>query len=301
MLLVSPSMPLPSPSSRPAPGRLSATSLLAPFVVALALLTGCTGLLQNLGAKWVTRQIAAEFNLDDAQTAATRASVERLIAKAPDALGSRVDMLVATVDSAMAKGLTEDKLVGMEKQVDRIVDVVAAAIIEEASPVLATLRDDQIDFAEKRIEERLDEAREELAKPANERLETRQDAFVEAVEDWAGDISGAQEAALRAFVARLPDEGATRLASDEERLQRLASLLRSHPGPEPIREGLWSEWKSREDWGPDARTPAERRAEGRKAIITVYDLLTPEQRDHASEHLHELHDKLKSFLGAVGS
>lgn len=288
-------MPARHSSLRPASRRV-----ILPMLVALALLTGCSGLFQNLGAKWVTRQIAGEFNLDDEQTAATRASVERLIAKAPEALGSRLDMLVATVDAAMAKGLTEDRLVVLEKQVDRIVDVVASAVIEEASPILATLRDDQIDFAEKRINERLDEARDELEEPTEKRLQKRQDAFVEAVEDWAGEISGAQEESLRSFVAGLPDEAAPRLAADEKRLERVATLMRSHPGAEAIRDGLWNEWKDRENWGPDARSPAERRAEGRKALVYVYDLLTPEQRDHASKHLHELHDRLKSFLGAVG-
>ncbi|UCH28946.1 MAG: hypothetical protein JSV06_11815, partial [Myxococcales bacterium] len=169
----------PDPTSPPPRIRLAVT-----LFVFLTLTVGCTGLLQNLGAKWVTRQIAAEFNLDEAQTAATRASVDRLIAAAPDALSSKVDMLVATVDAAIAKGLTEKKLLGMERQVDKIVDIVARAIIEEASPILATLRDHQIDFAEARINERLAEAREELEQPREERLEKRQDAFVNAVEDW---------------------------------------------------------------------------------------------------------------------
>ena len=77
-----------------------------PAFVALAILllvaVGCTGLLQSFGARWVTRQIAAEFNLDEAQTAATRASVDRLMAAAPEALSSKVDMLVATVYGAIA-------------------------------------------------------------------------------------------------------------------------------------------------------------------------------------------------------
>ena len=168
-----------SPSNRSS----ARTSTLA-LAVFLALATGCTGLLQNLGAKWVTRQIAAEFNLDEAQTAATRDSVQRLMAAAPAALDSKVDMVVATVDASIAKGFTEEKLLRIEKQVDKLIDIVAGAIIDEASPILATLRDDQIDFAEARINERLDEAREELAKPADERLEERQDRFVESVEDW---------------------------------------------------------------------------------------------------------------------
>ena len=288
-------------TSGPTHSRRRIRLALAALVLVLPLSFGCSGLLQNLGAKWVTRQIAAEFNLDEAQTVATRASVDRLIAAAPAALSSKVDMLVATVDAAIAKGFTEEALLGMERQVDKIVDIIAAAIIDEASPILATLRDDQIDFAEARINERLEEAREEIDKPKEERLEKRQDAFVNAVEDWADDITDEQEAILRRFIAALPDEGALRLRADEERLERIGTLMRKHPGSEAIRDALWQEWKDRERWGLESRTPAERRAEGRKAILYVYGLFDAEQKEHASEHLHELHDKVKSFLGVAGS
>jgi hypothetical protein len=271
------------------------------IVALLVLATGCSGLFQSLGAKWVTRQIAEEFNLDDAQTAATRASVERLIAAAPAALNSRVDMIVATVDAGINKGFTDASLLRIEKQVDKLVDIVAGAIVDEASPILATLRDDQIDFAEERINERLDEAREDLEQPADERLEKRQDRFIESVEDWADELNGTQEKALRSYVADLPDEAEARLRADEMRLGRIAALLRSHPGPEAIRDGLWNEWKDRENFGPNARTGAERRAEGRRTILYVYDMMTAKQRAHASKHLHELHDRVKSFLTATGS
>ena len=267
----------------------------------LVMAAGCTGFLQNLGARWVTRQIATEFNMDEAQTAATRASVDRLIEAAPGALASKVDMLVATVDTAIAKGLTEKKLLGMERQVDDILDIVAKAIIDEASPILATLRDDQIDFVEARIDKRLDEAREEIEKPKEERLEKRQDQFVDAVEDWAGSLTDGQEAALRKYVAGLPDESAARLGADERRVERVAAIARTHPSPEVIRETLWKEWKNREDWGPEARPPAARRAEGRQALLFVYGMLDAKQKDHASKHLHELHDKIRSFFGAAGT
>ena len=271
------------------------------IVLSMPLLFGCSGLMQNLGAKWVTRQIAVEFNLDDAQTAATRASVDRLIAAAPDALRSKVDMLVATVDAAIARGFTEKGLLGMERQVDKILDIVAGAIIDEASPILATLRDNQIDFAEAKINERLEEAREKIDKPKEERLEKRQDAFVNAVEDWADDITDEQETLLRRYIATLPDEGALRLRADEERLERVTRLMRKHPGAEAVRDALWKEWKNREQWGLESRTPAERRAEGRHAILYVYGMLDAEQKEHASEHLHELHDKVNAFLGVAGS
>jgi cob(I)alamin adenosyltransferase len=262
---------------------------------------GCTGILQNLGARWVTRQIAAEFNLDEAQTAATRASVDRIIAAAPAALSSRVDMLVATIDAAIAKGLTEKKLLGMERQVDALLDIAAGAIIDEAAPILATLRDDQIDFVEVRIQKRLDEAKEKLSEPKEERMEQRQDKFVEAVEDWSGSLSDPQEEALRSFVAGLPDEAAAVLAADERRVETMGALFRKHPDAKTIRDALWQEWKNREDWGPDARPPQARRAEGRQALLFVYGLLDAEQKDHASEHLHGLHDKVKAFFGTAGT
>jgi cob(I)alamin adenosyltransferase len=267
----------------------------------LLVMVGCTGLLQNLGARWVTRQIAAEFNLDEAQTVATRASVDRIMAAAPEALSTRIDMLVATVDTAIAKGLTEKKLIGMERQVDALLDVVAGGIIDEAAPILATLRDEQIDFVEARIETRLDEARERLAEPKEERLEKRQDAFIEAVEDWSDSLTDGQEDVLRRFVAGLPDEAAARLATDDRRLERMGVLFRKHPGAQAIRDGLWNEWKTRENWGPHARPPESRRAEGRQALLFVYGLLDAQQKDHASQHLHELHDKAKAFLGTAGS
>jgi flagellar motility protein MotE (MotC chaperone) len=267
----------------------------------LLVAVGCTGLLQNLGARWVTRQIAVEFDFDEAQTAATRASVDKLMAAAPAALGTKIEMLVATVDTAIARGFTEEKLVGMERQVDGLIDTVASAIMDEAAPIMATLRDDQIDFVEKRIEKRLEEAREELAEPAEDRLERRQEQFVDAVEDWAGSLTEGQEAALRNYVSKLPDEAAVRLAADERRVARFTKLARTHPDAATIREAMWEEWKNREDWGPNARPPAARRAEGRQAILFVYGLLDAGQRDHASKHLHELHDKVKSFFGTAGS
>ena len=275
-------------------------ALIALSIVLLVAL-GCTGLFQSIGARLVTRKIAAEFNLDEAQRAATRASVDRIIAAAPGALSTRVDMLVATVDSAIAKGLTEKKLIGMERQVDALLDIVAGGIIDEAAPIMATLRDEQIDFVEARIRTRLDEARERLAEPKETRLEKRQDDFVDAVEDWSDSLGDAQEHALRQFVAGLPDEAAARLATDERRIETVREVFRKHPDAQTIRDTLWSMWKNREDWGPQARPPEARRAEGRQALLFVYGLLDAEQKDHASKHLHELHDKLKSFLGAAGT
>lgn len=255
--------------------------------------------MQNIGARWVTRQLASEFDLNEAQTAETRASVDRLIAKAPKVIGPPVELIVASTDRAIAKGLTEQELVGIERQVDRLLDAVAAPVIDEAAPILATLTDAQIDHAAARFEKRFDEVREKLAKPADERLTERQDKFIEAVQEWTGYLTEAQEISLREYVTRFPDDGAVQLAADERHIRDIERALRQHAGPEAVRAALWKAWKEREEWGPGARSPAERRAENRRALIYIYGMLDAKQRANASAHLHELHAKIKRFLGLV--
>lgn len=269
------------------------------FIGAIAFGAGCTGVLQNLGAKWVTNRISGVFDLDDEQREATRAAVDRAIDEAPQLLGPRLELLVATVDRSLAKGMSEQNMLIIEGQVDILMDKTVAWIVDEAAPILATLRDDQIDHAERELDERLQETRDELDAPAAERLETRQDKFVDAIEKWTGRLSDTQEHAIRAYVAAMPDEARDRLTVDEQRLADLAEQLRKHPGAPAIRDLLWQAWKQREDWGPGTRSAEERRADGRKTLFFVYELLDAKQIDHMSERLHEMHTMVKKLLGTA--
>lgn len=267
------------------------------LVGAIVLLAGCTGVLQNLGARWATNKISGVFDLDDEQRKATRAAVDRAIDEAPELLGPRLDLLVATVDRSLSKGMSEQRMLIIERQVDLLMDKAVAWIIDEAAPILATLRGDQIDHAERELDERLQETRDELNAPAAERLETRQDKFVDAIEKWSGRLSDPQERAIRAYVSAMPDEAADRLRADEQRLAHIAAELREHPGASEIRELLWQAWKQREDWGPGTRSAEARRADGRKTLFFVYELLDDDQIDHMSERLHEMHAMVKKLLG----
>lgn len=266
----------------------------------LILATGCSGVLQNIGARWVTHKISAVFDLDEAQETATRAAVDRAIASAPEVLGPRLDLLVATVDRGLSKGLNEQNMLVIERQVDILMDKAVLWIVDEAAPILATLRDEQIDHAERELDERLQETRDELNAPEDERLRNRQEKFVDAIEKWSGRLSDAQETAIRAYVAAMPDEAADRLRADEQRLAEIADGLREHPGAPAIRDLLWNAWEQREDWGPGTRSAEARRADGRKTLLFVYDLLDAKQRDHMSERLHEMHGTVKRLLGTAG-
>jgi hypothetical protein len=266
----------------------------------LTLATGCSGVLQNIGARWATHKISAVFDLDDAQETATRAAVDRAIASAPEVLGPRLDLLVATVDRGLSKGLNEQNMLVIERQVDILMDKAVVWIVDEAAPILATLRDEQIDHAERELDERLQETRDELNAPEDERLRNRQEKFVDAIEKWTGRLTDAQEMAIRVYVAAMPDEAADRLRADEQRLAEIAEGLRQHPGAPAIRDLLWNAWEQREDWGPGTRSAEARRADGRKTLFFVYDLLDAKQRDQMSERLHEMHGTVKRLLGTAG-
>jgi hypothetical protein len=278
----------------------SERGLLLLLLAWLMLATGCSGLLQNLGARWATNKISAVFDLDGDQEAATRAAVDRAIASAPEVLGPRIDLLVATVDRGLSKGLNEQNMLVIERQVDILMDKAVRWIVDEAAPILATLRDEQIDHAERELDERLEETRDELNSPEDERMRSRQEKFVDAIEKWSGRLSDSQEQAIRAYVLTMPDEAPDRLKADERRLAAIADGLRKHPGESAIRDLLWTAWAQREDWGPGTRSAQERRADGRATMLFVYNLLDAEQRDHMSERLHEMHGTVKSLMGTEG-
>ena len=271
------------------------------LLLGLGLAVGCTGVLQNLGARWATSKISEVFDLDEAQEQATRAAVERTMASAPEVLGPRLDLLVATVDRALCKGLDEENMLIIERQIDVMLDKAAAWIIDESAPILATLSEEQIARAQREMDERLQGTRDELDAPPQERLASRQDKFIDAIEEWAGRLSDQQERAIRDHVASMPDEAADRLRADERRLAHIADALRQRPDASEVRDLLWDAWKKREDWGPNTRSAEARRADGRKTLFFVYELLDAEQKDNLSARLHEMHEKVKRILGIAGA
>ncbi len=275
--------------------------LAAALVLSMCFLLGCSGVLQSFAARIVTRRLADQFGLDEAQQARTRESVDRLLAEAPVALDRPLTALVQTVDAAIASGLTEVELLEIEREFDAIADMVVGRVIDEASPILASMNDAQIAHAENRFAERFEEIRDDIERSPNKRLEQRQDAFLESIEDWTGDLSKEQERALRAHLSRLPDETELRLRAEEKIIAELAAVLRSHPGPTVVRSALWDAWKRRDDWGPQARSAEERDAQSRATLLYIDSLLTPTQRAHSRQHLKELHSKLERFFGANGS
>ena len=180
---------------------------------------------------------------------------------------------------------------------DGLFDDAMAVIIDELAPLLSTLDDEQVDHFAARSKERLEEARDKLTGTPAERLEKRQDHFIEEVEKWTGPLDKDQEKALREYVRGVPDEGGALVAAQEALTRGLVRILKRHPGTQAIRDALWNAWEARDDWGPEVRSRAERSAQGRETLRTIDGLLRPKQRNAMRKHLHSQHDRVKAFLG----
>jgi hypothetical protein len=263
----------------------------------LFLLMGCSGAMRDYGKRLAVNHVSDAFDMDAAQREATRGAVDRLLEEAPALLGPPGEAIVEAAARAIQGGFPEEALLALELRIDALMDDAVAALLDEAAPILASLRDPQIDHFEQRSMERLKDARGALDLPADARLETRQDAYIEEVEKWTGRLTNAQEELLLARFSRTPDEAHAQLAAREAQLSEILLVLRGHPGPARVRDALWAVWTKREEWGPDARPYAQRRADGRETLRSIHEILTPRQVESMGDQLRSLHGKLKSFLG----
>ena len=260
------------------------------YIIPLLLIVGCSGAMQDFGKRLVVGRVADEFDLDVEQRKATRASVDRLVEQAPEVLGPRVEIIFEAAENAISDGFPDDELISIEGVMDGLFD-------DAMAPLLSTLDDEQIDHFAARSKERLEEARDKLTGTPTERLEKRQDHFIEEVGKWTGPLDEDQERALREHVRGITDEGGAAVAAQEARSRGLVRILKRHPGTQAIRDALWNAWETRDDWGPESRSRAERSAESRETLRIIDGLLRPKQRDAIRKHLHSLHDRVKAFLG----
>ena len=268
----------------------------ASYMALLMLVAGCSGAMQSYGKRLVVGKVAEELHLDGTQRAMVKASVDRLFNQAPGLLGERAEDIFAAADGVLAAGFEEQELVAAGTLIETLLDDTIAAIVDELAPLLETLRDEQIDHFEVRTRDRFVEEQETIDAPPADRLRMRQDEVIERLEKWTGSLDDQQEEALRRYTADLPDDGPDKLAADEARVAAFLEVLRRHPGKDAISEALQNAWRTREDWGPDARPVAVRQAEGRSTLRYIHALLSPKQRESMREHLRGLHKRLRAFL-----
>jgi len=98
---------------------------------------------------------------------------------------------------------------------------------------------ENIRYLEKRMTERLEERREELSKPVEERLQARVERITDNFELLAGNLDNAQVARIRHYVAQTVDANARWLDTRENRQRAFLNFLSHQPDRDRIANFLY--------------------------------------------------------------
>lgn len=98
---------------------------------------------------------------------------------------------------------------------------------------------ENIRYIEKRMTERLEERREELSKPVEERLQTRVERITDIFEHLAGNLDNDQVARIHHYAAQTADDNARWLDTRENRQRAFLNFLSSQPDRDGIANFLY--------------------------------------------------------------
>ena len=198
--------------------------------------------------------------------------------------------LLRSASSRAANGITaEDVSWGLGNLRARYRRLAAKAV-EDAAPVLATLRPAQLAVLERKFAENNEKyAKEFLPDDEKKRLRAQGKRMLERLRDFAGDLTPEQEARIGRFVAAHERHVALRF-EDRQRLQReFVALLKQHREPQELGGELAEMFTQ-----PEARRSEEFLREDQRwnedfaqLIVELDRSLSPVQRAHVVRRLSD--------------
>lgn len=257
------------------------------WVLAFCALSACSLTSTRLVGWYATRQIDGYLDLTSAQKERIRPEVDAELDLARrDVLPHWLNLL-RWVRETIAEGPTDARVFAIQRRYDQLLDEGVARLAPKFAPLLAELDDDQLAHFQKRLLEFVDKQLPEQKLAPEKRREEIDERTVEAIEKMAGDLSDEQETKLLTRIHEAPDDRPLRYRNDRERSFAFIKFLKTKPTPAAIEAELKRLWVTRFDALGPGFDLVSRRALQRKQLIALYELLTPEQRTHAVEHLTE--------------
>jgi hypothetical protein len=260
------------------------------------LTTGCTATGERLVPWYVTRKLASYMDLTSAQKKSARATVDETIAVLRRGELPHWISLMREVRAGIHDGLAEDDVARLQRRYDERLDAGVKLLAPRLAGLLVQLDAEQLDHLAERMREDVDEQYEELDEPPQKRAAALEKRALKAVEDAVGDLTDAQEQAIRALIRALPDERPKQYASAKEHIARFRAFMATRPTPAAVELELQRMWAQRYDALGPGHDKTARRAQQRAWLLSVYRLLSAEQRTHAEERLTERIATLKRFV-----
>jgi hypothetical protein len=116
-----------------------------------------------------------------------------------------------------------------------------------------------------------------------------------------GELSDAQEESVRRLIRALPNERPVQFRSSLENIARFRGFMAQAPSSGTLELELKRMWEHRYDALGSGHDKAARRAVQRKWLLDVYQLLTPDQREHAEGVVTDRIITLKGWVLPAGA
>jgi hypothetical protein len=198
----------------------------------------------------------------------------------------RYAALLGGAGDRVARGLSRDDVAWAIAAVRERYRVLIEQAVDEAAPLVATLRPDNFGALERKLAENNEKfAREFLTGDAAKQARARAKRLTGWFEDWLGDLTPEQDALIAQFVQAQPEMDRVRFEDRKRRQHEFVALLRAYQMSPDLAARLRDYFV---DWERD-RSPEYRRMarEWENRLVTlIVDMdrtLNPGQRTHAVE------------------
>ena len=269
------------------------------FVVAALIATlasGCTAATERVVPWYITRKLDSYLDLTSQQEVVARATVDEILLLARTGELPHWISLLREVRQGIHQGLTDEAVARLQRRYDARLDIAVVLLVPRLASLLAQLDKTQIDHFAARMHDDLKEQYKELDKPPAERAAAIEKRGLKAIEDLVGDLSDEQKRSVRGLIRAIPNERTSQNRSAAQHIERFRAFMSERPSAARIEAELREMWEHRYDALGPGHDKTARRAQQRKWLLSVYQLLTAEQRAHAEEVITDRIVMLKRFV-----
>ena len=194
--------------------------------------------------------------------------------------------LITTFNSQFSDGLTREELVLFFEEVAAARTRFAEASLDSASQFLASTNSKQLDHYDYEFQQTLNEDREKIKLPIEQRNEENFNELLDTLEDWFGGFSEKQQQQLRTISNEQPWNNSDWLKRREQRHEEFLEFMQGKPDEAAIRMFLHNRLVQGLNQNPD-RLRKQTNQFWLSAMLGIDRIITSTQRQRAISRLED--------------
>jgi len=194
-------------------------------------------------------------------------------------------------------GLTQAELKSIFQQFTSLWKTLGQRFVTEGTPFLIKINPIQIQNLEQAMHEDNQELLKRIGQTLLERMEKRLERVFEELEDWLGPLTSDQKLHIAGLIRKFPDTTHEWLLNRQRRQANFLALLQSKIAPSKLEQQIFRLFVSPEKGASQAYlTAAQQRTSALfSTILEVDHMITPQQREHASQRVEAIIQELQNI------